>query len=302
MAPKAGMMSSRYRPPNCCTVLVAVLSLNGCGGGPSLAPVEDATTLESGQASAVVTAGDTLYSFAWRYGFDYRELARWNGLPPPYVLRTGQRLRLGPPVQGKSVPTLAQAPVSNASPAAAQPRASDASPARAVTPSVATKPIEPAPKPAASKPPQATATTPSAPPAKTAAKPPPALVTPKAWLWPADGTLTRQFQPGKPGGNGIDIASAKAAKVRATADGKVVYQGSGLPGYGRLIIVKHSESLLSAYGYLGKTYVAEGDFVRGGQEIALMGVGGGYSKPVVHFEIRHDGRPRDPLSYLPGRG
>ncbi len=310
MAPKAGMTSrflrciftGRSRPSRCRLVLVAMLSINGCGGGSSLAPVEDAASLKSGQATAVVTAGDTLYAFAWRYGFDYRELARWNGLAPPYALKTGQRLRLGPPAQGKSLPARAQAAVAIAAPSAARPNAGDPAPVKAMPPPVVAKPIDRTPKPTASKPTQETTTPEPAPSAKTAASTPPALVTPKAWQWPAEGTLTRRFQPGKPGGNGIDIAAANAAKVRATADGKVVYQGSGLPGYGRLIIVKHSESLLSAYGYLGKTYVAEGDFVRGGQEIALMGRGSGYSKPVVHFEIRHDGRPRDPLSYLPGRG
>ena len=80
----------------------------------------------------------------------------------------------------------------------------------------------------------------------------------------------------------------------------MVYQGSGLPGYGRLIIVKHTESLLSAYGYLGKTHVREGEAVRRGQVIADVGTGGGYKAPVLHFEIRLNGNSMDPLRYLPG--
>ena len=108
------------------------------------------------------------------------------------------------------------------------------------------------------------------------------------------------FGSGSPGATGIDIAGAKGSQVRAASTGKVVYRGSGLPGYGQLIIVKHSETLLSAYGYLSQIRVREGQQVHVGQIIAELGAGGSYRQPVAHFEIRREGKPVDPVIYLPG--
>jgi lipoprotein NlpD len=102
------------------------------------------------------------------------------------------------------------------------------------------------------------------------------------------------------GGNGIDISGRAGQPVLAAAGGEVVYSGSGLIGYGRLIIVKHNQTYLSAYGHNRELRVVEGDRVSAGQTIALMGEGPG-RKPVLHFEIRRNGKPVDPLRYLPGR-
>lgn len=118
------------------------------------------------------------------------------------------------------------------------------------------------------------------------------------WDWPTKGKLVSGFDPSSPGGKGIDISGHPGQPVLAAAGGRVVYRGSGLRGYGRLIIVKHRHGLLSAYGYLGRIYVKEGERVSEGQKIAVMG--NDSNPPVLHFEIRKNGRPVDPLHYLPG--
>ena len=286
--------------PRLAAWLAAALALAGCAGG-ALAPVEDGAVRAQREPSAQVVRGDTLYAFAWRYGFDHREIARWNGLEPPYTLRVGQRLRLMPP--SASTPTVAAAPV-------AQVQAL----ARAPAP-VATAPQSPAPTSSPSPPAAAAAPAAAAPPAafpptaETALSPKPEVVTlwtppktpPAVWQWPLESPqVVRGFDPARPGGRGLDLAALPGAQVRAAAAGKVVYEGSGLPGYGRLIILKHTDSLLSAYGHLGGFHVKEGDIVESGQVLADLSNGGGKDAPVLRFEIRQDGQPRNPLAFLPG--
>jgi lipoprotein NlpD len=131
----------------------------------------------------------------------------------------------------------------------------------------------------------------------------PTVVAPSggvAWRWPARGNLVEHFMAGDATKQGIDIAGNAGDPVLAAADGVVVYSGSGLVGYGELIIVKHSDEWLSAYGHNRKRLVAEGQRVRGGQAIAEMGRSGA-PRDELHFEIRRNGRPVDPLQYLPGR-
>ena len=123
---------------------------------------------------------------------------------------------------------------------------------------------------------------------------------PSAWRWPTEGSLTGRFGGGSGGGNGIDISGRLGQPVLAAAGGHVVYSGSGLIGYGQLIIVKHNETYLSAYGHNRELRVTEGERVSAGQTIALMGQGPG-RQPVLHFEIRRNGKPVDPLRYLPNR-
>lgn len=123
---------------------------------------------------------------------------------------------------------------------------------------------------------------------------------PSAWRWPTDGELVSKFGQGALGGNGIDIAGRAGQPVVAAAGGQVVYSGSGLIGYGQLIIVKHNDAYLSAYGHNRELSVSEGDRVSAGQTIAHMGDGPG-RQPALHFEIRRNGKPVDPLGYLPGR-
>ena len=141
-----------------------------------------------------------------------------------------------------------------------------------------------------SKPPPRPAPRPSAPPPS----------SPFAWHWPVDGALLSRFVPGEPTRQGIDIAGREGAPVRAAADGVVVYSGSGLVGYGELVIVKHDEHWLSAYGHNRARLVKEGDAVKSGQQIAELGHSGA-ARDMLHFEIRYDGKPVDPLHYLPKR-
>ena len=121
-----------------------------------------------------------------------------------------------------------------------------------------------------------------------------------AWRWPADGQVTAGYVAGDPMRQGIDIGGQSGAPVRAAADGTVVYSGNGLIGYGELIIVKHNPAFLSAYGHNRKRLVQEGDRVKAGQTIAEMGSSAA-NRDELHFEIRRNGKPSNPLDYLPRR-
>lgn len=124
--------------------------------------------------------------------------------------------------------------------------------------------------------------------------------SPFAWSWPADGAIASRYVAGESTSQGIDIAGQAGQPVRAAADGVVVYSGSGLVGYGELIIVKHNDAWLSAYGHNRARLVNEGQLVKAGQQIAEMGHSGA-ERDMLHFEIRFNGKPVDPLGYLPRR-
>ena len=151
-------------------------------------------------------------------------------------------------------------------------------PSRPATSSASTRP---APKPAAPV---------AAPPAASSL----------GWRWPTDGNVFGSFAAGDPTRQGIDIAGRAGQPVRAAADGVVVYSGSGLVGYGELVIVKHNDQWLSAYGHNRARLVNEGQLVKAGQQIAEMGRSGA-ARDMLHFEIRHNGKPVDPQAYLPKR-
>lgn len=140
------------------------------------------------------------------------------------------------------------------------------------------------------RPPRSAVKTPSASPR------PPAVAAPTDWFWPAEGRLVPNRNNAGVG-DGINIGAKEGAPVFATSSGKVVYSGTGLTGYGKLIIVKHNDRYLSAYGYNQTMLVKEGEQVSGGQRIATMGLGPG-KVPMLHFEIRRDGKPVEPLNYL----
>lgn len=275
-------------------------------------------------AGYTVAAGDTLYSIAFAHGMDFRTLAALNGIQSPYVIHPGQLLKLAP-AQGAqpAAPTATvAAPVS--APAAPAPATSAApvfgpvtsqsmtatgvAPAPAASaPAVAVAPATTASAPAA----PATVVAPVAPPVPAAQQvqaaiptPPPASTRNVAgidWRWPAEGKVIGSFSPGAGGdGAGLNIAGNLGDPVRAAATGTVVYSGNGLIGYGELIIIKHNDSLLSAYGHNSKRLVKEGQRVEAGQEIALMGASGA-PRVELHFEIRKNGKPVDPMGYLPHR-
>ena len=238
-----------------------------------------------------VRRGDTLYSIAWQHGLTIGELARQNRIQPPYTIYPGQRLTIKPPTRAVApvrIQSLAEKPPTPAK----QPRlAVKPAPQPAPKPAVR-QPVKPAAKPA----PVAQQPAKSAPSTVKVPTPPPAYDG--TWVWPTRGRVLRGFQPTGAGKKGIDIGGHHAQPVKAAAGGKVVYAGSGLVGYGRLIIVKHNENLLSAYGHNSKLLVAEGDQVSKGDMIAKMG-NSGTDRTALYFEIRKDGKPVNPMRYLP---
>jgi lipoprotein NlpD len=243
---------------------------------PATAPV---STPKYG-ATAQVQRGDTLYGIAFRNGIDVRDLAEWNSLSAPYTIYPGQRLRLYPRDGASGTVTR---PVTTET--------------RPTSPSTTAAPGTTATKPATAPAATTPTTTPSAP------KPAPVASAPASdirWRWPADGALLSRFVGGEPTKQGIDIAGASGASVKAAADGVVVYSGAGLVGYGELVIIKHNDAWLSAYGHNRARLVNEGAIVKAGQQIAVMGRTGA-PRDMLHFEIRHNGKPVDPLLYLPKR-
>jgi len=282
------------------TLLVLALLLAGCAAGPR-APIEDR---HGGTASAVSTAqaytvqrGDTLYSIAFRFGLDYRDVAAANRIGPPYTIYPGQRLTL----LGGQAAGYAATPQPAAAPAPA-PRPAPVSPATA--PPVTVGSPDPAPGPVVMPPSTATGSTvaPASPapatpvPATPAPRPPLAPVT--AWRWPASGPVTRGYSATVH--KGIDIGGQRGDPVVAVAAGEVVYAGTGIVGFGELLIIKHDDVYLSAYGHNDRLLVGEGDRVSAGQQIAEKGSTGTDSVK-LHFEIRQEGRPIDPLRLLPRR-
>ena len=128
--------------------------------------------------------------------------------------------------------------------------------------------------------------------------PPAPNLAPPTWQWPAQGELVRAFGADSGLGNGIGIGGSVGQAIRAAAAGRVVYSGSGLIGYGQLLIIKHNDTYLSAYGHNNRLIVGQGDSVERGQTIAEMGIGP-ERQPQLHFEIRRNGSPVDPLDHLP---
>ena len=277
-----------------------------------------------GTAGYTVAPGDTLYSIAFAHGVDVRQLAALNGIPAPYMIHPGQVLKLkasstssvppagnvaaGTTVVTTNTMTTAQPPT-QVQPAPTQPSKPVFGPVTTQTMTAnGVAPAESAPAPApttATVAPGAPAPPPpAAPPVVTTPTPPPGAtrsVGGITWQWPAGGKILGGFQAGSGGdGAGVDIAGNVGDPVRAAAPGTVVYSGNGLIGYGELIIIKHNDTYLSAYGHNSKRLVKEGDRVDAGQEIALMGASGA-PRVELHFEIRKDGKPVDPTDYLPSR-
>ncbi|MBM28806.1 MAG: peptigoglycan-binding protein LysM [Halieaceae bacterium] len=234
-------------------------------------------------ADYVVQSGDTLYAVAFRLGMDYRSLADINNIDPPYVIKVSQVLKTaaspGAPnlspqkplaATRSEVQSAASEPVAKSSPSAvASSSATDSQRVQTQTP----------PRPS---PPSASM----------------ANVPVDRWSWPADGRVSRSFS--KEGHKGIDLSGERGAPVRAVAPGVIVYSGTRVTGYGALLIVKHNDTYLSAYGHNDALLVGEGEQVKAGQEIAKMGSTSTDSVK-LHFEIRRNGVPVDPERLLPRR-
>ena len=214
---------------------------------PSSRKVRHSQVLHRGVRYYKVRKGDTLYSIALRAQLDFKQVAKWNYLKPPFTIFAGQNLRMESPyvIKNKVKKLIKQRG------------------------------------------------------AKTATEPHYDTARKKLkiiWQWPLKGVVERAFA--LPDQKGVDIVANKRHSISAAASGKVVYSGSGLIGYGNLLIIKHSKHFLSAYGNNSRLLVKEGSIVKRGQQIAEISPVGG-RKAFLHFEIRKDGKPVNPEHFLP---
>jgi len=254
-------------------ILFALLCLNGCSGFVS---VEEKFNSGGGSRAGnkyhVVQKSETLFSLAWRYGWDYKSLASANSIRSPYVIHPGQKLRVSHSKTQKYVATKTRSKNLTNTPGSTSKSLASARKSSQKT----TKVVQ-----GSSKSPKQWGKAGS-----------------PRWTWPAKGKLIAKFSAKSPANKGIDIAGGLGESVTAAAAGSVVYAGSGLLGYGNLVIIKHNEQYLSAYAHNKRLLVKESQKVKAGQTIAELG-SSGTDKVKLHFEIRRQGKPVDPMLYLP---
>ncbi|AKH00373.1 TPA: murein hydrolase activator NlpD [Klebsiella pneumoniae] len=268
----------------------------------------------TGGSTYTVKRGDTLFYIAWVTGNDFRDLAQRNNIPAPYALNVGQVLQVG---NASGQPITGENAVSQASARASGGATASTTSAQKSTAVVASQPTitysessgeQSATKMLPNNKPATTTTTVVAPvtaPTTVSTTQPTASSTStsspiSAWRWPTDGKVIENFSGAEGGNKGIDIAGSKGQAIVATADGRVVYAGNALRGYGNLIIIKHNDDYLSAYAHNDTMLVREQQEVKAGQKIATMG-STGTSSTRLHFEIRYKGKSVNPLQYLPQR-
>ena len=259
-----------------------------------------------------VSSGDTIYSIAWKYEIDPFELARWNNISSPYRIYPGQRLKMKP---GTSAGSSRSSRSRTSGTAGSRPDSItvakgdtlyalameyDVSASKLASINRLKSPYIIIPgqplkltAPAADK---NKAGSTSKTKKSTASLPNDNRKV--VWQWPVQGKLITTFSSNKSGRKGIDIAGSEGKDISAAASGKVVYSGNGLISYGNLVIIKHNRTYLSAYAHNRKLLVKEGDSIKAGQKIAELGKTGTDS-PRLHFEIRKNGKPVNPLKYLP---
>lgn len=273
-------------------MLAAVLLMAGCASrSPTNAPVEDRGTFGARPTAGAVDPGsvkqlpgfenagkpgyytvkpgDTMIRIGLENGQNWRDIVRWNNLENPNIIEVGQVLRVVPPTNEN--------------------------------PLVVTRPVSPGSAPASSAAPAqaASAAKPASAPAN--ASPAPAATGGDediAWIWPAQGPMVAGFDEAK--NKGLDISGKAGDAVVASADGRVVYAGAGLRGYGNLVILKHNNTFLTAYAHNQTLLVKEDQNVKKGQKIAEMG-NSDADRVKLHFEIRRQGKPVDPAKYLPAK-
>ena len=257
-----------------------------------------------------VQKGDTLYGIALEHGFDYKEVAEWNSIASPYTIRIGQQLKFNAspqtvvvtPLKAVSMVETRQSgenPLLKTQPKAVkQPYApqGDSDPLRAKTP--AESYAEQAGKGATGKMESQVKPAPAELPAEKKEGIPAEDDERVEWSWPAAGKVIASFNEASSSGKGLDIGGKSGQPVFAAGPGKVVYSGSGLRGYGKLVIIKHNKTYLSAYAHNRQILVKEGQNVAKGQKIAEMGDSDA-DLVKLHFEIRRFGKPVDPIKYLP---
>ncbi len=241
-------------------ILFISLLLASCQQTGGLVPIVETGERKNSHSKQIfheVHAGETLYSIAWRYGIDYRELASLNKIKSPYTIFINQKLKLHPV---RHVAKKATAPGKKINRVKKLPPGSKSRSRVAGNSTV-------------------------------------------KWHWPLEGSIVKKFSLKGDVNKGLDIAGKEGQSVVSAAAGMVVYAGGGLRGYGKLVIVKHNDHYLSAYGNNSKILVKEGDKVGRGKVIARLGLNGSVkaAREVLHFEIRRDGKPENPLKYLPVR-
>jgi len=305
--------------------LMALL-LVACAG-PAPAPDSDGSSTAGYQGTPDgyyrVKKGDSLYAISFKFGLDWKQIAQWNEISSPYVIYPDQLLRVGSiatpspgsgtavnssGVQTKAAPAPGSATRTLDTPQSSTTREYDpdatseatAGDAAAVD-SIAGTPDSPDAETATT----VAAATDSSTPSKGSQEPAGVSYSipagdPDRWIWPTEGGIVSRFQANDPTRKGLDIGGKSGQKVIAAAPGQVVYSGSGLIGYGELIIIKHSDRMLSAYAHNQKRLVNEGEMVAAGSSIAEMGTND-RNQAILHFEIRVNGVPTDPLNFLPQR-
>ena len=266
------------------SVLALVVGLAGCSSrGINRAPVEDRGSATRPATSSpvalpgaenagkpgyyTVKQGDTLIRIGLESGQNWRDIVRWNNLDNPNQIEVGQVLRIAPPTSASS--GVVTRPIASSS--------------------VQTQAVPPAGSASTAKP-ASTSTAPASEP-QTAGEE-------VAWAWPVNGPVLAGFDEVK--NKGLDLGGSAGDAVLAAADGRVVYAGAGLRGYGNLIIVKHNNTYLTAYAHNQTLLVKEDQPVRRGQKIAEMG-NSDADRVKLHFEVRRQGKPVDPARYLPAR-
>jgi lipoprotein NlpD len=306
--------------------LLPVVLLSGCFSQPPVPSVDRSSSQSraaapvAGPGQYLVKRGETLYRIALEHGLDYRDLAAWNNIVTPSSLREGQILRLTAP-GGEVTAGTVTTPVGGGAVVEARPLDSTASPVSQQPPVVTINSgaLKREPKVgkepyseeayarlnrvggADTKPDAKPATKPEV--AAPAAPAPAASSAPSgpdevAWQWPSAAKVAAPYNDSS--NKGLDFSGKAGDPVLAAGDGKVVYAGSGLRGYGELVIIKHNPTYLSAYAHNRKILVKEGQQVTRGQKIAEMGNTDADSIK-LHFEIRRQGKPVDPTQYLPKR-
>ena len=250
------------------SVLMLML-LSACRQQLEPAPVVDGWKQSAVYGSSYhVNAGESLYAIAHKFGIDYRRLAQANHIPPPYTIKPGQKIVLTTVEQAKPTTT-----------------------ANKTRRRLVTKPAKTMNKP------QQTVRKPITTEASAqAARHTKGKIS---WQWPAQGVVIKNYSPLPLNTNkGLNIAGRAGEPIVAAASGQVAYVGSGLRGYGKMIIIRHAQQFLSAYAHNKKIVVKEGQWVKAGQEIAEMG-NTGANRVMLHFEIRRNGKPVNPTQYLP---
>lgn len=251
------------------SILIAFCVLFSCASNPG-ADVDERSSrsMYKGKVHSV-SAGETLFSIAWRYGVDSKKLAEFNAIKPPYTIYPSQKIRVDlRAVSGRSTNSGSSSSIAKSNQGKERSSSDYRSGKGSIVSSKSTSNAS--------------------------------LQSALKWQWPSSGKLIALFQSNNGFNKGIDLSGKLGEPVLAAASGRVVYAGSGLSGYGKLLIIKHNETFLSAYAHNDEISVKEGDFVKAGQRIADMG-SSGTDRVKLHFEIRSEGSPVDPLKFLPKR-